>query len=300
MEWLEERETLERNVCAVIVTFHPSPEHLGNIARVRSQVHRLVMVDNGSSDEALGLLRVAALEEHFQLIENAENLGSAAALNIGVRWAQSQGCDWVILFDQDSTAGDGLVEALLSAYEADADQDRIGTLVPTYIDKSSGNELLVERSRNGQILTVSTSGSLIPVSVFARCGYFREDFFIDQIDYEFCLRIVAAGYGIVQCADAKLMHSLGERKEYGVGGRHLLTSTHHNSVRRYYIIRNRVALLRSYWKKFPSYCLNLFVLTCKDTIKVLLVERDKLEKLKNTAKGLTDGALGRMGKRVEL
>jgi rhamnosyltransferase len=299
MEWLEEPETLERNVCAVIVTFHPSPEHLGNIAIVRPQVRNVVMVDNGSSDE-VPALRAAAQEEDFHLIEHVENLGVAAALNIGVRWAQSQGCDWVILFDQDSTAGDGLVEVLLNAYEADPDRGRIGTLVPTYVDKSSRNEMFVERSRDGQILTASTSGSLIPVSVFERCGYFREDFFIDQIDYEFCLRIVTAGYRIVQCADAKLMHSLGERKEYGVAGRHMLTSTHHNSIRRYYIIRNRVVLLRLYWKKFPSYCLNLFTLTCKDTIKVLLVERDKLEKLKNTARGLIDGVLGRMGKRVEL
>jgi rhamnosyltransferase len=291
---------LEHNVCAVIITFRPVPEHLENAIKARSQVQKLVVVDNGSSDQALAPFRAAAQQGKFHLIENGENLGIAAALNTGIRWAQSQGCEWVILFDQDSTVTDGLVETLLSAYFADPDREHVGTIVPTYIDRVSLNEMPVERSKAGQILTVSTSSSLIPQSVFGRCGYFREDFVIDQIDYEFCLRIVAAGYRIVQSTDARLMHSLGERKEYGVGGRHLLVSTHHNAKRRYYIIRNRVILLKLFWNKFPSYCFNLFTLTWKDTIKILLVEKDKLEKLKNTFKGLVDGLLGRMGKRVEL
>ena len=291
---------MQADVCAVIVTFRPVAEHLENTIKARSQVKRLVVVDNGSSEQELAPFRTARHQADFHLIENGENLGVAAALNTGIQWAKSQGCDWVILFDQDSTVTDGLVNSLLAAYYADPDRDRIGTFAPRYIDRRSGKEMPVERSRRGQILTVSTSGSLVPLTVFERCGYFREDFVIDQLDYEFCLRIVAAGYRIVQCADAKLLHSLGERREYGIGGKHLLTSTHHNVRRRYYIIRNRVALLRLYWTRFPGYCFNLFTLSWRDTIKILLVEKDKTEKLKNTLKGLVDGALGRMGKRVEL
>ena len=291
---------MERNICAIVVTFHPTPEHLANLTKVCPQVNRLVVVDNGSRSEALAVFRAASEATDFHLIENEENLGVAAALNIGIRWAESQGCDWVICFDQDSTVSDGLVETMLAAFDADIDRDRIGTLAPIYIDRSSGHEMPVERSRKGQVLTVSTSGSMLPTSVFLRCGYFREDFFIDQIDYEFCLRIIAAGYRVVQCNEARLVHSLGERKGYAIGSKHLLTSTHHSAKRRYYIIRNRAVLLRLYWKNFPGYCFNLFTLTLKDTVKILLVERDKLEKLWNSVKGLTDGLLGRMGKRVDL
>jgi rhamnosyltransferase len=291
---------LQNNVCAVIITFRPVAEHLENAIKARPQVRKLVVVDNGSSELALAPFRAARQQADFHLIENGENLGIAAALNAGIRWAKAQGCDWVLLFDQDSTVTDGLVDTMFAAYDADPDREKIGTVVPLYIDRFSGNEMPVERSRQGQILTVSTSSSLIPQSVFENCGYFREDFVIDQIDYEFCLRIVAAGYRIVQCQDATLLHSLGERREYGVGGKHLLTSTHHNARRRYYIMRNRVVLLRIYWRKFPSYCFNLFTLTWKDTIKILMVEKEKGEKLKNTFKGLVDGILGRMGKRVQL
>ena len=191
---------MEHNVCAVIITFRPVPEHLENALKARDQVQKLVVVDNGSSDQALAPFRAAAQEGKFHLIENGENLGIAAALNTGIKWAKSQGCEWVILFDQDSTVTDGLIEKLLSAYYSDPDREHIGTIVPTYIDRVSRNEMPVELSKTGEILTVSTSSSLIPQSVFERCGYFREDFVIDQIDYEFCLRIVAAGYRIVQSA----------------------------------------------------------------------------------------------------
>jgi rhamnosyltransferase len=282
------------------VTYHPAPGHLANVLRVRPQVRKLVVVDNCSSERVLGAFREASQGSEFHLIENGENLGVAAALNIGIRWAESSGCDWVILFDQDSTVSDGLVETMLSAHDSELDREYIGTLAPVYVDRSSGNEMPVERSKNGEIVTAPTSGSLIPVSIFAGCGYFREDFFIDQVDFEFCLRILAAGYRIVQCADASLVHSLGERREYDIGGMHLLTSTHHNARRRYYIVRNRVVLLRLYWRRFPRYCFGLIRTSVKDTIKILLVEREKVSKLKNTAKGIADGLLGWLGKRVEL
>ncbi len=291
---------MKNSICAVIVTFRPVADHLQNALRARAQVEKLVVVDNGSSDEALAPFRAASQRGEFTLIENGENLGIAAALNTGIRWGKAQGCEWALLFDQDSTVTDGMVGIMLAAYDGAAQREHVGTIVPTYIDRTSGNEMPVERSKTGQILTVSTSSSLIPQTVFERCGYFREDFVIDQIDYEFCLRIIAAGYTIVQCPDARLLHSLGERREYEVGGRHLLTSTHHNARRRYYIIRNRVVLFGMYWRKFPAYCFNLFGLTFKDTVKILLVENDKGEKLKNTVKGLIDGLLGRMGKRVQL
>lgn len=36
--------------------------------------------------------------------------------------------------------------------------------------------------------TLITSGMLIPLSLFGKIGMFREDYFIDSVDHEFCLR----------------------------------------------------------------------------------------------------------------
>jgi Glycosyl transferase family 2 len=110
-----------QSVCAVIVTYHPSARMLENNSQVRAQVQGLVVVDNGSSVEELDPLRAKTQSIGFQLIENGENLGIAEALNQGVRWTESQGYPWVILFDQDSK----IIKASLVRYS------RHGIRIPT-------------------------------------------------------------------------------------------------------------------------------------------------------------------------
>src|SRR5271170_6708788 len=124
------RRRMSRNqVCAVIVSFQPRAEDLGNLAKVRPQVEKLVVVDNGSSAEKLRVLRRASQELNFDLIENGENLGIGAALNIGVRWAEANGSRWVALFDQDSTVTEDFIAQMLADFEHCARRRNILLLV---------------------------------------------------------------------------------------------------------------------------------------------------------------------------
>ena len=118
------------SVCAVIVTFRPKADALENLAKVRPQVQGLVVVDNGSSAEALAPFRAAIGDLDFTLIENGENLGIATALNIGVRWAQSKDYEFVALFDQDSTVSEGFIETMLSKYRSQIEPDIYAIVTP--------------------------------------------------------------------------------------------------------------------------------------------------------------------------
>jgi GT2 family glycosyltransferase len=69
------------------------------------------------------------------------------------------------------------------------------------------------KERFEEKLVVITSGNLLKVSAFERIGGFREDLFIDSVDFDFCLRLKKSGYRIMRCNQAILYHSLGERKE---------------------------------------------------------------------------------------
>ena len=287
------------SVCAVVITFRPKVDVLENLAKVRPQVQGLVVVDNGSSAEALAPFHQASGPMGYAVVENGANLGIAADLNNRIRWAQSQGYAWVVLFDQDSTVGDGLIDAMLNEYASHPEREKLAVVVPRYVDRKSGREMPVPRTGSGEILVVRTSGSLMPMALIPAIGLFLEDFVIDQVDYEYCLRLGALGYKIAQCPYATLIHSLGEMEHHDLGVGKII-STHHNAKRRYYMTRNRIRIVQLYWRQYPAYCFDLIVSTLKDTVKILLVEKPKYQKLKNTAMGVRDALINRMGKTVEL
>ncbi|HET6218806.1 MAG TPA: glycosyltransferase family 2 protein [Acidobacteriaceae bacterium] len=286
----------ESAVCAVIITFQPPPPALENLAKVRLQVEGLVVVDNGSSASSLALFRAAMSEMKFTLIENGANLGIAAALNIGVRWAKARGFNHVVLFDQDSTVTPGFMGAMRSTYDGQPRRAQIAIVMPRYRDGEGGE---VPKCRfvapDGAPLEVMTSGSFIPVSVFDSCGGFREEFFIDQVDHEFGFRVREWGFIVVVSEDAFLIHVPGSPREHSFLGVLRFKATHHNAMRRYYMTRNGIVMVRRYWKSHPVWSRSVAKALLMLPIQVVLAERQKWKKLRNILLGTVDALRGRLG-----
>jgi rhamnosyltransferase len=282
--------------CAVIVTFHPQPAASENLAEVRPQVEGLVVVDNGSPPASLAPFRAAVCEMKFTLIENGANLGIAAALNVGVRWAKSQGFDRVVLFDQDSTVTPGFIDAMRSTYEGHPASAKIAIVMPRYRDRAGGD---VPKSTyiaaDGAPLEVMTSGSFIPVSVFDSCGEFREDFFIDQVDHEFGFRVRERGFIVVVSEESFLLHVPGSPREHSYLGLMKFKATHHNAMRRYYMTRNGIVMVRRYWKIHPLWSRSVAKALLMLPVQVLLAERQKCRKLRNIVLGTVHAFRGRLG-----
>jgi rhamnosyltransferase len=289
----------ERSVCAVIVTHHPDVRMLENIPKVLEQVQRLVVVDNGSTDEEIGWLRTAAVKRNFQLIENGRNLGIAEALNQGVLWARSRGVPWALLFDQDSRITNDYVERMFASWDARPDRDRIFSLHPQYIDPESGKAAPARRAKDGGPIVSMTSGALMPTRAFSEIGYFDSTFFIDEVDTEYCYRIRAAGYLVADSKDAYLLHAVGHpvRASFlGLG----FVPNHHSALRRYYMTRNRLIVYRRYLFIFPLWVLGSVNEAAKETLKCFLGEDDRIHKLRNLLLGTWDALWSRMGKREGL
>jgi rhamnosyltransferase len=283
-------------VCAVIVTFQPPAAAVRNLAQLRCQVEGLVVVDNGSSASSLEPLRAAMREMKFTLIENGANLGVAAALNAGVGWAKSRGFDCVALFDQDSTATPGFIEAMKSTYNGYATPDKIAIVMPRYMDREHGK---VRRSSHiaadGAPLEVMTSGSFIPVLIFDSCGGFREDFFIDQVDHEFGFRVRERGYIVVVSEKAILLHAPGSPREHSFLGVMKFRATHHNAMRRYYMTRNGIVMVRRYWKVHPVWSRSVAKALLVLPVQILLAETQKWKKVRNMFLGAVDAFRGKLG-----
>jgi len=285
--------------CAVVITFCPQTAVLDNLAAVRPQVEGLVVVDNGSPAELLVPLRAAARELDFTLIENETNLGIAAALNTGVRWAKEKGFQYVALFDQDSTVTTGFCEAMLAQYRSHPERDRVAVVTPSQVERSTGRARGHRFAKDGSPLIAITSGSLMPVGIFDRCGWFQEELIIDCVDHEYCLRARSQGYTIAECRQAVLLVAVGSTTSHKTLGL-AISARHYSARRRYYLTRNRLVVIRRFWRQQPAWCCRTLRDIVQDAIKVVLVEKDSWSKLAYTARGVYDALSGRMGRVVEL
>ena len=289
----------KQSVCAVIVTYHPTAQMLEHMRDVQAQVQELVVVDNGSNSDEVAGLRTGARAFGFHVYENGKNLGIAEALNQGVRWAKDRGYAWVILFDQDSRITDCFVEEMFSALESHPHRRRVASIHPRYVDPDTGIELSVPRAADGSPILPMTSGTLMPLWIFDKIGWFASEYFIDLVDWEYSLRIRAAGFFVADSSQAKLLHSPGNPTKVIILGR-VLQHSRHCAVRRYYIWRNGIALHRKYLFSFPLWVLKAAYRQLRDTVICLIVDEKRTSQVRSVLRGTWDGLTGRMGKREGL
>jgi len=298
---LPDRMPARGQVCAVWVTYHPDGDVAARVRRVVPQVGATVLVDNGSSDAELGALRDLALGASVTLVRNSENLGIARALNIGVERARAQGYPFALLLDQDTLADEDMVDQLSAALAAHPTAGRVAAVGSRFRDPTGrSNEPIRLGPRSDQweeVESVITSGCLLSVRAYASVGPFRDDFFIDHVDTEYCLRAWAAGYRVIETLRPLMSHTVGSPTSHTVCGSPTWT-TNHSPDRRYYIARNNTVLLREYgkpgrgpwvWKSLVR-CLRL----CR---RIAFFERDKSSKIFAVWQGWSDAVRGRMGPR---
>lgn len=290
-----------RRVCAVVVTYHPDGGLPERLSRVLPQVESIIVVDNGSADAELSLLQARPSESSLHVIRNLENLGIARALNIGVRRALVEGYAWALLLDQDTEVDTDMVDRLLGTHATFPQPDQVALVGSRFRDtKGRSNEPIRLGARGDEweeVESVITSGSLLSLSAYTAIGPFRDEFFIDYVDVEFCLRARAAGYRVVQTLVPLMSHTVGDPTSHKALWETQWTSNH-SAERRYYMARNNTALLREYgtsgrsswqWKSITR-CFRL----CK---RIAFFERDKTDKIAAVAQGWWDGVRGRMGPR---
>jgi rhamnosyltransferase len=288
---------LAPRVCAVIVTYNPHPRFMANVAAINAQTAHSVVVDNGSSSSTQQYLQALEAQHNCTVIRNPQNLGIAAALNLGVRYAMEAEFDWVATFDQDSCVSGEFVSQMLSSYRNATHPEKIAVLAPTYVDRESGIPGALVRARNGEILHSMASGSMMPASALRIVGAFDESLYMDYVDIEFCLRARRKGMLILQ-SPAVLYHSLGRITQHRFFGRGFGT-TNHSAARRYYITRNRLRLLMNYAADWPWAWREIYAMLA-EAAKVALIENNKWKKFQAMAAGTADALGGKAGRQIEL
>lgn len=275
---------------AVVVFYNPEGDYFNRCLLIASQVDTLIVYDNSIDEHIISknknnILRIDNAIYHSEGV----NKGIGKALNYAVFKAKENGYDLLLTFDQDTEIPNSYVKSLTLSYLS---EKNIGAIGPIYKDINVNREcrfpvssgpFVVRKTLSGEskiqdVLSIITSGTLYPVKIFDEIGFFDEDFFIDYIDNEFCLRLQKNGYRV--CVEPKICinHALGNRtiKKSIVK----FSPTNYPFYRKYYITRNRLFVYKMYFFKYPGfvfYDLTAFVL---DFLRVILFENDKKNKLK--------------------
>lgn len=293
-----ERPPNRDSVCAVVVTYFPGGDFVSRLRSIQSQVAEVVIVDNASSEETLRLLETARSELGITVIHNEENLGIATALNQGTRWAIERKCAWGLLFDQDTTPFPYMLQRLAEAYAEFPSKDRLAVLGSNHRGAGSSDGSVSNAHLWAERKTVITSGSLVSLEALERIGPFRDEFFMDCVDFDFCLRARAMGFEIIEVTAPGMDHPIGAPSTH----RFLWSQCdvfNHSPFRWYYKTRNNLMLWGEYFRKDPAWVLRAVYARIVETLLMLLFEEGKLSKLKYMGAGFCDGLLGRRGKIAE-
>jgi len=286
---------MKERICAIIVTYNTGQGIYKCLNSIIPQVEKVIIVDNGSLPETINILK--NIENQFpkvELIKNSQNLGIAAALNRGVELAISKGYDWVLTLDDDSEAEADMVSKLLSAYQTFSQKEKIGIVAPNY---SIIKGLVYKEKETFIIPTAITSGQLVKTNVFEKIGFYKEDFFIECVDHEFCLRAKKRGFKTFLVPQAVLRQQIGMPKVYNLFFKKIVVANH-LPLRYYYIFRNSVYLYKNYFITAAGWILKNVFSNLVLIVKILFFENKKTEKLLMVGRGCFDGLKNKYGKLI--
>ena len=278
----------DRGVAAVVVLYHPDSAVVGNLATWSGQVDDILVFDNTEGEEVNPVVAEIAAHPRVTLVRTGRNEGVAHALNHAATAAVARGFSYLLTMDQDSRAEPDMVSELLLCMQHEQTAP-LGLVAPVHL--TGMRPVSPDGVRCREVMIPMTSGSLLILAAYEQAGRFRDDFFVDFIDNEYCLRLRRTGFAVVNACGAFLHHRVGAGKHIGP-----FVITHHAPVRRYYKTRNRFRVFSEYLSIFPLHCMFDLIRFVKEILFIMVFESEKLAKLKMIWRGWCDFRQGRMGR----
>ena len=297
-------------ISAVIVTYNPNEDtFIRQINSLINEVDFIVFVDNGSRN-AINLQ--AIIENSFDeiwknkisFLKNNENLGLGKSQNIGIDFAISLKSTDVLILDHDSIIDKDFCISLLSdRNKLENLGHKIGAIGPIYYNEltkevypiTKFNGPFIERIKIDNLPKEATfiiaSGSLISVESIKIIGKMNEDLFIDYVDVEWCFRSKNLGFEIFVSPSARMKHEIGDKRGVFFGR----TISIHSPLRRYYLTRNSIFMLKSKYIPF-GYKLREASINIFRIIVLLLTQPQKMKYLSCFVFGFKDGINNDYGK----
>ncbi len=293
------------NIYSITVTFNPDLDILKKqIKSLKDEKLKLIIIDN-ASDNQKEIEGICIVNEVYY-VSLPENKGLSFAQNLGVEKAISLEADYFILFDQDSVVNPGFIDSLYSTYiKLKSSGANVGAVGPSFYDPQDGKKYpptryvgplikkIKEKESATRVTFLIASGSFIPVENYKLIGPFTNELFVDYIDVEWSLRCKKYGYDVYMVDTALMAHTIGDKRKNILGR----TVSIHSPIRRYYLIRNSIYMLRLPYIPF-GYKLRELAFNFLRCVVAVIYSDNRINTLKFIFLGLKHGILRKYGKGI--
>jgi GT2 family glycosyltransferase len=216
----------EPKVGAVILSWNSRDFIAGCLDSLRAHEPDVVqyVVDNGSTDGSATFLRTRF--DTISLIESPSNLGFAGGTNLGIRRALAEGCDYVLLLNNDTVIDEPFVGQCLAQCRADS---TIGIIGPAIVDLNrpdvvqclggdinlwtltfryrGAGQAYVRRERVTDVGYVLGAVMIISRQVLEQVGALDPDYFPAYVEEaDLCYRARANGFRSVMYENCRVRH----------------------------------------------------------------------------------------------
>lgn len=285
----------------IIVTYKPNISDLiSNLKAVRPQVDYLHVIDNSEDHLTKNAIELNKIDVD-NISEFRRNMGLAYALNYGVLKARENGYNYILLLDQDSTPQENMVQALQSELQANTSLAAAGPLHAANIEQKSLSYFICQHREHNykkiyfpkinnpsyDVSFLISSGCLIDVEKFYKIGNFKNEFFIDHIDTEWCFRALSSGFKLKGISTTFMSHKIGlYRIKLWLGSVKIISI--HEPIRNYYTFRNSILMY-----KLNHVPLRWIFKDLKRLLSLMLINttlaNNRLLRLKYMIKGVAEG-----------
>ncbi|MDA8152505.1 MAG: glycosyltransferase family 2 protein [Acidithiobacillus sp.] len=192
---------------------------LDSLASLDYTNYRVLVVDNGSTDDSVARIRAAHPEA--PIIETGRNLGFSGGCNVGVRHALEEGTDYIWLLNNDTTVDFQALSAMVAVAEANPRVGAIGSVLyyldnPKDIQAWGGGRVCFWSGRTrhhlgpvpGARLHYLTAASiLLRRRALEEVGLLDENtFFMYWEDTDFSFRLRKAGWHLAVADQSIVLH----------------------------------------------------------------------------------------------
>jgi rhamnosyltransferase len=279
-----------KKIEGVVVWYNPDDSVIQNLLSYAGMVQKLYIVDNSDVLNDTIIHLVAGID-NCVYINNQGNKGIAHALNVGAKMAIESGADWLLTMDQDSKFEEDNLLRLIQ-YVNDQNEREVGLVSPyhqTEVSKPPKKDI-------EELYIVMTSGNILSLFAYQQIGGFNESFFIDVVDWEYCLRLNRKNFKVIRHNKIYLKHNLGNPTIITNKKGKKVIVLNYNRIRRYYITRNKLFVIFKYWAIYPGIVYAFITSFFVDIKHIFLYESDKNKKLNSVMWGSLHFLLNKKGK----